>query len=121
MYVKGADNVIKDRLDMSIPQPFLENADKKLTEFSVVGLRTLLIGMKIMSQFEIDAFTSRFNELANSQNRMEDLGKINLIIPDERKKTKENNRRFLMIKLFLSTTSITKKNNYRMKSREDSF
>lgn len=49
MYVKGADNVIKDRLNYKILQPFLLNADKKLTEFSVVGLRTLLIGMKIMS------------------------------------------------------------------------
>lgn len=49
MYVKGADNVIKERLNMNIPQQFLENADKKLSEFSVVGLRTLLIGMKIMS------------------------------------------------------------------------
>lgn len=50
MYIKGADNVVKERLDMSIPQPYLDNADKKLTEFSIVGLRTLLIGMKIMSK-----------------------------------------------------------------------
>jgi len=58
MFVKGADNVIKERLDMKIAQPYLENADKKLTEFSVVGLRTLLIGMKIMSKDEVDRFTS---------------------------------------------------------------
>ena len=58
MFVKGADNVIKERLDMKIAQPYLENADKKLTEFSVVGLRTLLIGMKIMSKAEVDKFTS---------------------------------------------------------------
>lgn len=58
MFVKGADNVIKERLDSKIPQPYLENADKKLTEFSIVGLRTLLIGMKIMSKDEVDRFTT---------------------------------------------------------------
>lgn len=76
MYIKGADNVIKERLDEVNPQPFLMYADKKLTEFSVVGLRTLLIGMKIMSQSEVDAFVERYNSLANSPNRKEDLGNI---------------------------------------------
>lgn len=74
MYIKGADNIIKERLHHTA-QPFLGNADKKLTEFSVVGLRTLLIGMKIMSKQEVDRFTSQFNALANSANRKEDLGK----------------------------------------------
>ena len=75
MFVKGADNVIKERLDLKIAQPYLENADKKLTEFSIVGLRTLLIGMKIMSKDEVDRFTSQYNDLSNSPNRKEDLGK----------------------------------------------
>jgi len=75
MFVKGADNVIKERLDSKIPQPYLENADKKLTEFSIVGLRTLLIGMKIMSKDEVDRFTNQYNDLSNSPNRKEDLGK----------------------------------------------
>ena len=74
MYMKGADNFIKDRLDMTIPQPFLPFADKKLTEFSLVGLRTLLIAMKIMSKDEVDAFVNKYNNLANSANRKEDLG-----------------------------------------------
>lgn len=56
MYIKGADNVIKERLNHKIYQPFLSKADTKLTQFSRVGLRTLLIGMKIMSKEEVDSF-----------------------------------------------------------------
>lgn len=74
MYIKGADSIVKERLDLTIPQPFLENADKKLTEFSIVGLRTLLMGVKIMSKDEVDDFLSKYNGLSNSPNRKEDLG-----------------------------------------------
>ncbi|EAS01110.3 phospholipid-translocating P-type ATPase, flippase family protein (macronuclear) [Tetrahymena thermophila SB210] len=76
MYVKGADNVIKERLDKGIHQPYLDFADKKLTEFSLVGLRTLLIGFKILSKDEVDAFVNKYNNLANSANRKEDLEKL---------------------------------------------
>lgn len=49
MYVKGADSIIKARLNMDIEQPFLENANKQLTQYSLIGLRTLMIAMKILS------------------------------------------------------------------------
>lgn len=76
MYIKGADNVVKERLNMDIPQPFLENADTKLTEFSITGLRTLLIGLKVMSKSEVEAFQAEFNALACSPNRKDELGRI---------------------------------------------
>lgn len=45
MYTKGADNIIKQRLS---PKSIL-NLDDNLTEFSKIGLRTLLIGMRTLS------------------------------------------------------------------------
>lgn len=56
MYIKGADSVVKQKLDMSIPQPFLEFANQQLYSFSIVGLRTLLIGMKVLSKKEVEEF-----------------------------------------------------------------
>ena len=110
MFVKGADNVIKERLDSKIPQPYLENADKKLTEFSIVGLRTLLIGMKIMSKDEVDRFTSQYNDLSNSPNRKEDLGK------DTTEKFNSKERR----KLILNLDFYYLQKNQLMKLKEDS-
>jgi magnesium-transporting ATPase (P-type) len=46
MYIKGADSIIKERL---APSQTL-NLDEELTKFSNIGLRTLLIAMRIISQ-----------------------------------------------------------------------
>jgi magnesium-transporting ATPase (P-type) len=52
LYTKGADSIIKKRLNSKIPQPFLEQTDKKLSQFSVFGLRTLLMAMRVLSEDE---------------------------------------------------------------------
>jgi magnesium-transporting ATPase (P-type) len=38
------------RLDKNIDQPFLENIKKKISEFSREGLRTLLVGVKYLTE-----------------------------------------------------------------------
>ena len=75
IYVKGADNVIKDRLAQG-EQKYLENAIKKLEEFSLVGLRTLMQGMAILSEDEVRVFKEGYNNLATSQNKEKDTGNI---------------------------------------------
>ena len=52
MYVKGADSIIKERL--SSAQTL--NLDEYLNRFSSIGLRTLLIGMRIISEEEYKKF-----------------------------------------------------------------
>ena len=59
MYSKGADNVIKDLL--AHDQTF--NLDRELTEFSVIGLRTLLIAMRIISESEYQSFKDAVQNL----------------------------------------------------------
>lgn len=49
LYVKGADNVIDERL--ATPRPFYEKTIKDyLKAFAIKGLRTLLIGYKIVTE-----------------------------------------------------------------------
>lgn len=46
MYIKGADNVIKERL----ANDQVLNIDKQLNTFAVQGLRTLIIAMRYISE-----------------------------------------------------------------------
>lgn len=45
MYTKGADSIIKSRLSKENRL----NLDMELNEFAKIGLRTLLVGMRIIS------------------------------------------------------------------------
>ena len=42
IYVKGADSIIKSRLNKNIQSPYLNNIEVQLDEFSRKGLRCLL-------------------------------------------------------------------------------
>lgn len=59
MYIKGADNIIKARLAKE--QAF--NLDIELDNFSRIGLRTLLIAMRFISEEEYSNFKRRSSEL----------------------------------------------------------
>lgn len=52
IYVKGADSIIKDRLSTTTPQPFLRKTNDYLTQFSLIGLRTLMMAVKVLSENE---------------------------------------------------------------------
>lgn len=59
MYSKGADSIIKNRL--ASDQSF--DLDDELYRFSVIGLRTLLVAMRIVSESEYREFKARVNKL----------------------------------------------------------
>lgn len=59
MYMKGADSIVKSRL---APENRL-NLDDELNRFSVIGLRTLLIGMRIISEAEYSQFKKNVESL----------------------------------------------------------
>lgn len=50
--LQGADSIIIKRLSQKIKQPFLINMVKKLEEFSLIGLRTLCMSIRILSDYE---------------------------------------------------------------------
>ncbi|CAD8052350.1 unnamed protein product [Paramecium sonneborni] len=67
LYIKGADSIIKARLRPD--QPFLGFIQNKLQEFSTIGLRTLLMAMKILSEQEYLEFERQKEALASSDKR----------------------------------------------------
>lgn len=58
LYVKGADDTIRERLDQTSAQdPIVEaKVDDFVREASKTGLRTLLFAMKIIDDDELQAF-----------------------------------------------------------------
>ena len=57
LYCKGADSIIKERLDpRQIDQDMMEKVDDFLTISSVKGYRTLLMAMKVLDEEELREF-----------------------------------------------------------------
>ena len=69
LYVKGADNVIKNRLNLKAPQPFMNDVYHQLQVFSIKGFRTLVLGMKIVEEEEYEEFSQKMNK-ANDDKEM---------------------------------------------------
>ena len=74
LYIKGADTIIKARLKHSDQQPYLKYIDQKLDVFARKGLRTLLIGMKVIDAAEYNAFYQKYMALADSDQKEKELG-----------------------------------------------
>jgi magnesium-transporting ATPase (P-type) len=63
LYVKGADSIIKERLDPSqIDHEIMEQVDDFLTSASVKGFRTLLMAMKVLDKTEVEDFLNKCAE-----------------------------------------------------------
>ena len=69
MYVKGADNMIIQRLDQREKQVFLEKIQYRLDEFAKMGFRTLMVAYKEIGEKEYEEFETKLNALANVENR----------------------------------------------------
>lgn len=62
LFVKGADNVIKQRLNMNEKQPFINEVNQQLEAFSVKGFRTLVLAMRIVEEEEYEEFSRKMEE-----------------------------------------------------------
>ena len=64
LMIKGADSFIIDRLapESDSPQPYLENMKTKLTRFSKVGLRTLCMAVRIVSENEMNRILEEYRK-----------------------------------------------------------
>lgn len=61
LYIKGADSIIQDRLvDKELPQ----ETQEFLKTASTQGLRTLLLGMKVVDEDEVREFQEDCDEAA---------------------------------------------------------
>ena len=62
LYIKGADSIIEKRLTNSTNKDILSKCKDEVDYFSSKGYRTLLVGMKILSQKEYDEFSKELKE-----------------------------------------------------------
>lgn len=63
MYTKGADSIIKSRLDpKQIDKIIMGDTDDFLTKASLKGLRTLLMAMKVIDESEYKEFAKKIAE-----------------------------------------------------------
>lgn len=69
-YMKGADSIILDRLNLS-ECPGMSSVQLKLDECAKIGLRTLLIASKDISDSEYEKFKTKYDEAKNDINNRE--------------------------------------------------
>lgn len=79
MFCKGADNIIKSRLNYEVEQPFLNEVNIKLDEFSKKGFRTLLLAMKVLEEEEFEKFDFEYKKAFDKPDREKLLGHFLLI------------------------------------------
>ena len=72
LYIKGADNMILERIGSSIDQrKYYDVTLKYLDEFANDGLRTLCLAMKVIPQPEYQAWAKKFHEASIAINNRE--------------------------------------------------
>lgn len=72
LYIKGADSIIKKRL--APDQDFLVRIDQKVEQFSVQGLRTLLIAMKGITEKDYQELDQKITRAVDAPNRDKRIG-----------------------------------------------
>ena len=77
LYIKGADSIIIERLSENTNQDILEKCIQEVNFFSSKGYRTLLVGMKILSQKEYDIFAEKLKQanmsLENKDKKVQEI------------------------------------------------
>ena len=76
LYCKGADTIVKKRLSTEVKQVFLPTIDEQIEQFSLKGLRTLLIAMRIISNEEYGELDASITKVMDSPNREEKISNI---------------------------------------------
>ena len=62
LYIKGADNIIEERLNESTPKEIINKAKYYVNLFSSKGYRTLFVAMRILSEKEYENFSFELNK-----------------------------------------------------------
>ena len=74
LLTKGADNIIKARLDKNKYQIYLDLLSNSLDDFSKRGLRTLCFAVRILSDEELKTFSENWRKANDSHDREKELG-----------------------------------------------
>lgn len=76
MYMKGADSIMFPRLNIDAPQRM--KLEEDLSKFAKKGLRTLVMGKKILPQKTYDEWKTRFDKV-NTSNDLDKEDQLNIL------------------------------------------
>jgi len=79
LYIKGADSEIEKRLSLSSNEAFLSQARLYIKEFSNMGYRTLMVGMRILDKEELRCYLNGVREagLKQPKEKEKELERLN--------------------------------------------
>jgi phospholipid-transporting ATPase len=60
LFIKGADNIIRSRLHPHNSKEYLQKVDNDLQDYSNRGLRTLMLGMKIIDPGDFEVWKAKY-------------------------------------------------------------
>lgn len=81
LYCKGADNVMFERLSSTNSNEVIDVASKSLIEFSNIGLRTLVICYRLLTDAEYESFSTKWrNAQIALTNRDEEMDRVSSAI-----------------------------------------
>ncbi|KAK7034698.1 hypothetical protein VNI00_012105 [Paramarasmius palmivorus] len=72
LLMKGADNVVFERLKKGVDEPLKEQTEMHLSEFANNGLRTLTLAYKIIPEEEYEAWSERYHEATTAMDEREE-------------------------------------------------
>lgn len=78
LYMKGADSKVKEKLDISINQPFLKSIEEKIDFLSKIGFRVLCFAMKIVTTEEYEGFNKKLEEIKTKANREQEIRNLKI-------------------------------------------
>jgi len=78
VFCKGADNIMLSRLKPDLDRELIRATEQALYDFSVKGLRTLVLGTRIIDQKEYDEWDAKYQAAARSLSEDRE-SKINVI------------------------------------------
>lgn len=65
LYSKGADDIMLPRLNMETSEHIIENTKTHINQFSELGLRTLILGYKPLTESEYKSFKKLYTKAGN--------------------------------------------------------
>ena len=78
LLTKGADSIIIERLSTTKPQPYTALMKDKLTKFSTIGLRTLCMAERVLTEDEYAQLDKKMLEAATNPDREKIISRLGL-------------------------------------------
>ena len=73
LYVKGADSSIIPCLKQSVDHPYQHNIEKNLESFAMLGYRTLVFAVRILTIQEFEHYSEKYSQAMQSLTRDKSL------------------------------------------------